>query len=119
MPTSSSRRANLALLTLVFLAFALPRWAVLPRAATADEAKWSARSANFLAALGRGDLAATYQSEHPGVTTMWAGALGLFLLANDYATINPGQVELDQLGPFLEATLRPVPPSTRSSPAAR
>jgi len=103
MPTFTSRRANLALLALVFLALALPRWAALSRAATADEAKWSARSANFLAALGRGDLTATYQSEHPGVTTMWAGALGLALLVNDYANFNPGQVELDQIGPFLQA----------------
>ena len=99
MPTT--RWTNAILLTLAFLAFALPRWAVLSRGATADEAKWSARSANFLAALGRGDLGGTYQSEHPGVTTMWAGALGLLTVADDYANANPGPVELEELGPFL------------------
>lgn len=70
----------------VFLAIALPRLLVVSQAVTADEAKWVNRAANFSAALSNGDLANTYQSEHPGVTTMWAGTLGLRGLFRGYTT---------------------------------
>jgi hypothetical protein len=50
---------------------------------TADEPKsWFGRSIQFLEALARGNWAATFDSPAPGVTTMWAGAVGLLL---DYA----------------------------------
>ncbi|MEN6479384.1 MAG: glycosyltransferase family 39 protein [Anaerolineales bacterium] len=42
-----------------------------------DEPAWVLRSVNFLLALRNGDLAQTLQTGHPGVTTMWAGALSL------------------------------------------
>ena len=97
---SSERLVTLFLLFAVFLAFALPRWRVTEQTATADETKWVARAANFSAALSSRAPAATYQSEHPGVTTMWAGALGLKRIFPGYAAQQPGQLaahELDQL----------------------
>ena len=66
----------LASLGLFLLAF-LPRAYDLQRFVTADEAKWVYRSAQFLAALVRGDLAATSVNLTPAVTTTWLGSLGL------------------------------------------
>jgi 4-amino-4-deoxy-L-arabinose transferase-like glycosyltransferase len=64
-------------LFLVALATRLPGLDVF---LTADEPKaWFGRSIQFLAALTRGDWAATFDSPAPGVTTMWSGALGLLL----------------------------------------
>ena len=73
---TSRLRTSLILLAL-FLAAWLPRVVALDAFVTVDERKWVARAANFTYALSHGDLAATYQHEHPGVTVMWAGALGL------------------------------------------
>jgi 4-amino-4-deoxy-L-arabinose transferase-like glycosyltransferase len=42
-----------------------------------DESKWLCRSVNFRQALISGNLRETYQSEHPGVVTMWLGALAV------------------------------------------
>ncbi len=61
----------------LFLAAVLPRAAGLGSFATADEAKWVYRSAQFLGALLRGDLAGTVVNLTPGVTTTWLGASGL------------------------------------------
>ena len=36
-----------------------------------DEVTWTARSIAFYAGLAQGDLAATHQSDHPGVVPMW------------------------------------------------
>jgi hypothetical protein len=83
---SAARRRLSAVDALVFLA--LFAAALLPRAAdldvflTPDETRWICRSTNFYTALGRGELAATYQKEHPGVVTMWLGNLG--------RTVDPG-----------------------------
>lgn len=57
---------------------------------TPDERKWLARSANFTYAINHGDLADTFQREHPGVTIMWAGSLGLAQHFPDYSTKAPG-----------------------------
>jgi 4-amino-4-deoxy-L-arabinose transferase-like glycosyltransferase len=55
----------------------LPRAADLSDFYTTDEAYfWQGRVARFSAALSMGDWAATNQTGHPGVTTMWLGALG-------------------------------------------
>lgn len=57
--------------------------ALFPRAlslaifATADERDWVKNSIQFLTALLKGNWTGTYGLEHPGVTTMWAGTLGL------------------------------------------
>jgi 4-amino-4-deoxy-L-arabinose transferase-like glycosyltransferase len=63
---------------LVLLLAAFPRIVALDQVATVDElAPWYGRTLRFWAALGNGDWAATFQSGHPGVTTMWLGTLGL------------------------------------------
>lgn len=67
------------------MALLLAGVALLPRAVavgpfiTSDEEKWVARSHAFLHAIEQGDYAATNQTGHPGVTTMWAGSLGILL----------------------------------------
>ena len=73
---SRPRRELLASLGLFGLAL-LPRALGLGAFATADEAKWVYRSAQFLGALLRGDLAGTVVNLTPAVTTTWMGSLGL------------------------------------------
>lgn len=67
---------RLAVYIAVALAIWLPRAAALDRFVTPDEGAWSGRSQHFLTALRTGDYARTFQTEHPGVTTMWAGVAG-------------------------------------------
>ncbi|MFN2136387.1 MAG: glycosyltransferase family 39 protein [Candidatus Promineifilaceae bacterium] len=93
---------NLLLAAAVFLLLALPRWLISAQYATADETKWVARAANFAYALYHGSLADTYQSEHPGVTVMWAGAAGLTALFPGYASAAPGPLEPYELDQFLQ-----------------
>ena len=57
----------------------LPRTSSLDRFITPDENAWSGRAEHFRAALAEGNYAGTFQTEHPGVTTMWAGAAGRLL----------------------------------------
>jgi 4-amino-4-deoxy-L-arabinose transferase-like glycosyltransferase len=58
----------------------LPRVWGLGNFALEDETRhWIERSTTFLAALQRGDFAATALSNHPGVTTMWLGSMGNLL----------------------------------------
>lgn len=81
--THSAKRAQIgarALDLAIGLGLFLAAWAL--RAAPApfvtwDEPAWVYRSVAFLAALQRGDWAATLQVGHPGVLTMWGGALSL------------------------------------------
>jgi hypothetical protein len=61
----------------LFLAALLPRALGLEIFATADEAKWVYRSAQFLEAVLRGDLGGTVVNLTPAVTTTWLGSLGL------------------------------------------
>jgi 4-amino-4-deoxy-L-arabinose transferase-like glycosyltransferase len=63
--------------TLIFLVALLPRLAPLGHYVTPDEPAWVYRSFRFGQALSRGDLSALPATGHPGVTTMWLGALGL------------------------------------------
>ncbi|MGL4649944.1 MAG: glycosyltransferase family 39 protein, partial [Caldilineaceae bacterium] len=60
-----------------------------------DERKWLARSANFYEAVSEGNLAGTFQREHPGVTVMWAGTLGFLQLYPDYPAAAPGPFAWD------------------------
>jgi len=81
----TARRAGIcAAIGVLALAFRLPALDVF---LTADETRWTCRSANFWHALEAGRLADTYQKEHPGVITMWLGGLGLPRdAASDWAT---------------------------------
>lgn len=66
----------------VALAALIPRVVDLGAFVTIDEVNsWMVRSEYFLRGITGGDLSATAQSAHPGVTTMWLGALGLLLHA--------------------------------------
>ena len=73
-------------LTLVLLATLIPRIVGLDQFATADEYLWVRRSANFYCAISQGDWAGTFQRQHPGVTTTWAGLLSFLVVAPDYAS---------------------------------
>ena len=42
-----------------------------------DESLWLNRAGNFTQALANGNLGATFQTGHPGVTTMWIGLAGM------------------------------------------
>ena len=99
---------DLAALLLVLLALALPRAGELARFVTPDEQLWLTRSANFYEALSRRDYAATFQREHPGVTTMWAGAAGFWRLFPAYKDLAPGQVNLDKFNEFMLRNVAPV-----------
>jgi hypothetical protein len=81
-----------SLLTLLYL---VPRLMDRSQVVTIDEAFWLARSANFYRALWQGDLAATFQFAHPGVTTMWAGMVGYWFAAPDY--VNAYDTNLDHV----------------------
>lgn len=81
---------------LLLLAAWVPRAWALDRFVTADERLWLTRSANFYYALAHGDLTATFQREHPGVTVMWAGLLGFVTTFPEYATLAPGQFSWNQ-----------------------
>ena len=70
------RRDWLLGLAILLLAL-LPRVWDLDAFISWDEPKWASRSANFLFALQRGQLEGTFQTGHPGVTTMWLGATGM------------------------------------------
>ncbi len=74
----------------IFLAALLPRTLDLADFATIDETyHWMGRVARFSQALAAGDWASTNQTGHPGVTTMWLGALGR-LLGGALGVTDPG-----------------------------
>jgi 4-amino-4-deoxy-L-arabinose transferase-like glycosyltransferase len=95
---------------LLFLAAWLPRVLVLDAFVTTDEPLWLFRSANFYQAISRGDFADTFQKGHPGVTVMWAGALGFLQRLPDYAQEASGQLAREQLEPWLRehSTIEPL-----------
>ncbi len=71
-------RNRLALICLLLFTVSLAlRLAGLDSFLTPDENLWAARTTQFLTALSASDWAATNITGHPGVTTMWAGSLGL------------------------------------------
>jgi len=75
----------------LFLLALLPRAPSLDAFLTADEPTLRiAGSVRFLTALSQREWTATYQFRHPGVTTMWAGTLGLATLnATDPTLLSP------------------------------
>ncbi|MCB0209113.1 MAG: glycosyltransferase family 39 protein [Anaerolineae bacterium] len=80
MKTFLSHKRDLLLAVLVGLVAFSPRILNLDLFLTADEPKsWFGRAILFLDALARADWAATFDSPAPGVTTMWAGSIGLLL----------------------------------------
>lgn len=65
----------LAMAVAVFVVALAPRLVAPARFVTWDEPVWAERSLSFLKALFYDDPAGTFQREHPGVVTMWAGAV--------------------------------------------
>ena len=61
----------------LFVLALVPRLLGLSTFLTADEPDWVIWSARFAQALTLGDWAGTSQTNHPGVTTMWSGTMGL------------------------------------------
>ena len=92
-----------ALLLIVVVAW-LTRGLALDQYVTIDESKWLIRAGNFYHALATGQLEYTFQRAHPGVTIMWAGAVGYLLRFPEYAAEVPGQWE--NINAALEAFLR-------------
>ena len=83
---------------MLLVALWLPRGLELDRFVTVDERLWLVRSANFYCALSQGDWDATFQSDHPGVTAMYAGMFGFLWQAPAYregcvSTLEPGAFE--------------------------
>jgi hypothetical protein len=91
-PSTRFKWVDLLLLGVLFVAFVAPRIIALGRFVTADEPTWGKRAASFYYALADGDFANTYQTGHPGVTTMWAGAIAYHRLFPEYQRV--GQVSL-------------------------
>jgi 4-amino-4-deoxy-L-arabinose transferase-like glycosyltransferase len=89
----------------------LPRASAFDQVVTPDERKWLARSANFNYAIAHGDLEQTFQREHPGVTIMWAGALGILQQFPTYAQEAPGPFgwAVEELEPWLRANTSVTP----------
>lgn len=87
------------LLLALFLAVRLP---ALGRFVTTDEALWLRRSANFYLALSNGQWADTFQSPHPGVVTMWAGAAAFQTTFPDYAQAGFPEIHDSQLLQLME-----------------
>jgi len=115
MPTTVTRqpRANHILLVgVIFLLALLPRVWTLHTFVTWDELTWTYRALKFLAALRAGDWAGTYLTGHPGVVTMWAGALGL-------ATQGPDLSWIASLPPFDEDDVALVTQLASWLPVAR
>lgn len=83
-------------LTVLAVAILVPRVEALDRFITPDEHKWLTRSANFCCALSQGEYIHTYQREHPGVTTMWAGAAALLWRFPEYGAIGTGQASVGE-----------------------
>ncbi len=105
-----SKLIRLIAFVLIVIALAVPRGLALDRFATPDEPLWLMRSANFLEALVQGNFADTYQKVHPGVTTMWAGALGYLLKFPAYVKYGPGQLtKPNHLYQYLEKVNGPEP----------
>jgi hypothetical protein len=107
----------LALLFLV-LAIWLPRGLGLDQFVTPDEPLWLTRSANFYYALTHGDLASTYQKEHPGVTTMWAGTVSFLLRDPEYRNSQRGQLTSDEFHEYMGRKARTVTPYNYKPPHA-
>jgi 4-amino-4-deoxy-L-arabinose transferase-like glycosyltransferase len=79
LPRARRARGPVARLVpwLVLVVALLPRWLAPAPFLTWDEPTWAYRSLRFTRALQTADLAGTWQSPHPGVVTMWAGAAGI------------------------------------------
>lgn len=82
------------LLAAVIVLYAAVRLLNLDMVVTTDEPFWLGRSGNFYRALVTGDLEHTYQMAHPGVITMWSGAIAYMLYFPEYAQLAAGNMNV-------------------------
>ncbi|MGD9093485.1 MAG: glycosyltransferase family 39 protein [Anaerolineales bacterium] len=108
-PKSRRTFVEVAGFILILLATLLPRILALDRFATPDEYLWLTRSANFYTALARGDISSTFQREHPGVTTMWAGTAGFLSEYTRYPASGLGQADEDEFHAFVSSSSKSLP----------
>jgi 4-amino-4-deoxy-L-arabinose transferase-like glycosyltransferase len=94
---------------IVAVSIAMPRLLDLGRYVTTDEPLWLYRSANFLTALKTGNWEQTYQSPHPGVTTMWAGVAGLVVSYPGFLHTATNSMNYSQYERFMLDTARVTP----------
>jgi hypothetical protein len=73
---------------------------------TPDEDNWMRRAGNFAVALSSGDLTRTYQSGHPGVTTMWVASLGIGPEAARLAGVTTQDNPVTRTPGFMELLVR-------------
>jgi len=93
-------------ISLFLLAF-VPRLYGVGTVVHGDEMRWIERSTGFICAIGRGDLAATFQHHHPGVSAMWG--YGLFLWAKYLLAGEPsGLCRIGESGEYDMLSLIPV-----------
>ncbi|MCC7370862.1 MAG: glycosyltransferase family 39 protein [Chloroflexi bacterium] len=76
---------SLLVALLLTLAALPPRLLATDRFVTTDELFWVGRAAAFGRAIETGQFSGTFQTGHPGVTTMWTAWLGMGGLASDLA----------------------------------
>ena len=85
--------AGLFLFALMWTSILLPRLPKLDQFVAVDEPAWLVRSANFYYALGQRDFARTFQSIHPGVTTMWIETAAFLIKYPQYRGFGQGYIE--------------------------
>jgi dolichyl-phosphate-mannose--protein O-mannosyl transferase len=78
-PTLRIRVIDLVTYITLFALAVIPRLSQLDHFLMVDENLWYERSIAFTKGLVQGQWSQTAQTGHPGVTTMWAGAIGLAL----------------------------------------
>ena len=74
---SQARLLTVGALALLFLVAFSARLVGVTLFITPDEDNWMRRAGNFTQALRQGELVRTFQSGHPGVTTMWVTTLAV------------------------------------------
>jgi len=83
---------NILILAALTAALLVPRVIGLGRFVTPDEPLWGKRSGSFYYAIQNREFAGTYQTGHPGVMAMWAGALAYQRVFPEFKEY--GQIEL-------------------------
>ncbi len=102
MNIQRERWLNVLAPVVLLACFLVVRLPALGRFVTTDEALWLRRSANFYLAVSNGDWEKTFQSPHPGVITLWAGAAGFWLEFPDYNHAGFDEIHDTQLLQLME-----------------
>src|SRR5712691_1544757 len=76
MANGRTRWLFIATYLAIFCLALIPRIADAPEPMTGDEPLWMGRAIRFAKAVDHGHPSGTYQSGHPGVTTMWVAIVG-------------------------------------------